>query len=680
MFLWLIAGFLGLAALAASGGSRRKLVFYVAPDGNDRWSGTKPRPLANGSDGPFATLEGARNALRELKASEGLSAPVEVRLRGGTYFLRRPFVLRAQDSGTPECPITYCAARGQKPVISGGVPIGGWQSVTVNGKKAWAADLPQVREGKLYFRELWVNGERRLRPRLPRRKWTNFDGLLDVKADTPWQQGQTRARFKPGDIKRWRNLNDVEVVFVTLWRESRLPIASVDLRRRIVRFAKASTTRLTEDFTTNPGRYWVENVFEALDRPGLWYLDRGEGRLYYVPRRGEKPDEAEVIAPRLTHVLEVRGCARGRNPVHDVHFRGLTFSHVEWELPEDQSGASQAAVNVPGAVRLQGAERCSFTDCTVAHVGTYAIEFTKACRDNLVRGCHLHDLGAGGVKIGHGSERTTVSDCVIHDGGHLFPSAVGVWIGDSPDNVVAHNLIHHFYYTGVSVGWTWGYGKSKATGNRVEFNHIHHIGQGVLSDMGGIYTLGVSPGSVLRHNLIHDVESYAYGGWGLYPDEGTSYMLIENNVVYRTKTGGFHQHYGRENIVRNNIFAFARLGQIQRTRVEDHDSFIFQRNIVYWDRGPLLHGNWSEVRAQFDRNVYWRRGGKKFDFAGRTLEQWQELGQDRHSLIADPGFANPEEGDFSLPPDSPALKVGFRPLDVSKVGPRARWLPSDLKE
>jgi hypothetical protein len=275
------------------------------------------------------------------------------------------------------------------------------------------------------------------------------------------------------------------------------------------------------------------------------------------------------------------------------------------------------------------------------------------------------------VKIGHGSSHTVVSDCQIGDGGHIFHSAVGVWIGDSGHNRVVHNHIHDFYYTGVSVGWTWGYGKSNATHNIVEWNHIHDLGKGVLSDMGGIYTLGISPGTKLRYNLIHDVQSYSYGGWGIYPDEGSTHILIENNIVYRTKTGGFHQHYGRENLVRNNIFAFAREGQIQRTRVEEHDSFIFQRNIVYWDTGPLLHGNWTEVRARFDRNCYWRVGGKCFDFAGRKLEDWQALGQDRNSIMADPGFAAPKQGDFTLPPDSPAVvRLGFRPIDLSKVGPR----------
>jgi hypothetical protein len=378
----------------------------------------------------------------------------------------------------------------------------------------------------------------------------------------------------------------------------------------------------------------------------------------------------EVIAPKLEQLVRLIGQPEAGLWVEHLHLRNLTFAHAEWTLPPDQSGDGQAAVSVPGAVYFQGARWCSLRGCTVAHVGTYAVELGQGCEKNQIVRCTLRDLGAGGVKVGHDSSATTVSDNEIGDGGHYFHSAVGVWIGHSGDNRIVHNHIHDFYYTGVSVGWSWGYAPSKAVRNRVEYNHIHDLGKGVLSDMGGIYTLGVSPGTRLRYNHIHDVTSHAYGGWGLYTDEGSSGILLENNVVYRTKTGGFHQHYGQENVVQNNVFALAKEGQLQRTRIEEHLSFTFQRNIVYWTAGPLLTSNWKDGHFQMDYNLYYLASGEPFDFAGLSFEEWQKTGQDVHSVIADPLFVDPEHGDFTLRPDSPALALGFQPIDLSQVGPR----------
>ena len=247
------------------------------------------------------------------------------------------------------------------------------------------------------------------------------------------------------------------------------------------------------------------------------------------------------------------------------------------------------------------------------------------------------------------------------------------------------NEICDFFYSGVSVGWSWGYAPSSAHHNLVEYNHIHHLGCGQLNDMGGIYTLGVSPGTCLYHNLIHDVLCYSYGGWGLYTDEGSTGIIMENNVVYRVTDGAFHQHYGKENIVRNNVLAFsATAGQIRRSRQEKHVSFILQRNIIYSRGVPMLAGNWSDRGFQLDYNCYWDASGRQPKFPGNVgFPQWQTKGQDAHSIVADPTFVNTASYDFRLQPDSPALKLGFQPIDVGQsglVGP-ADWvaLPKTVK-
>jgi len=236
---------------------------------------------------------------------------------------------------------------------------------------------------------------------------------------------------------------------------------------------------------------------------------------------------------------------------------------------------------------------------------------------------------------------------------------------------VAHNEISDLYYTGVSVGWVWGYGPSVSRDNRIESNHIHHVGQGLLSDLGGVYTLGLSPETVVRNNVIHHVEGHDKG-WGLYTDEGSTGIAIENNLVYCTSHGGFHQHYGREHVVRNNVLALGREAQVVRSSDEPHRSFTFERNIVYYRTGELLSSVWSggTDRITLDHNLYWDADGSPPRFPAGDLEAWQERGFDRHSRVADPRFEDPDHDDFRLKADSPAGALGFRPLNLAAIGPR----------
>jgi hypothetical protein len=226
-------------------------------------------------------------------------------------------------------------------------------------------------------------------------------------------------------------------------------------------------------------------------------------------------------------------------------------------------------------------------------------------------------------------------------------------------------------------GWTWGYGPSQCHDNTIAYNNIHLLGQQVLSDLGGIYTLGISPGTTIHHNRFYDIDYFYYGGWGIYFDEGSTGIIAENNLIYNTHGGCFHQHYGENNTFRNNILAFDKSQQIARTRPEDHLSFTFEHNLVYYREGSLLGGNWTWAGGNyaFDANCYWDVSGRPITFDGLTLEEWRsQRGQDLHSLIADPLFVDPDHGDFTLQPGSPALGLGFVPFDLETTwaAPRGR--------
>ncbi len=549
-------------------------VFHVAFEGSDANPGTQDRP--------FATLSRARDAVRgALRQTE--SGDITVLVHQGTYHVEEPLVLGPEEGGDGQRKVIYAAFGGEVPVISGGQPITGWKK---HPDGTWTAQVPAVRSGGWQFRELFVNGRRATRARHPN------DGFLRV--DQVGKDRRTSFRYRDGDVHRWADMDGIELVFLHDWSISRLPIRSIDQANRTLavkhQIGGPSPWAAMDWFEKQP-RYYLENSKAFLDAPGEWFLDPNTGVVSYRPRSGETIDRVSIVAPVAEQLLVVRG--DGDRRVKNVHFVGLAFEHAAWMPPEGvywgrqagtywtvsaKQGESDHREADPAAVQFELAESCRFADCRVRHVGRSAIWLGRTCRGCEIVGTTVCDAGANGIMIGEGKARLVegkpwwevvpgeaasgnrVANCLVEQCGRELFGAVGIWVGLAGNTEIVHNEIRHVPYTGVSVGWMWWNPRERdeprntpSRENVVADNHIHHVMQ-ILSDGGGIYTLGKQPGSALRGNLIHDVPTNAGRAEsnGMFLDQGTGLFLIAENVIYQIARSPLRFHKGWINTVRGN--------------------------------------------------------------------------------------------------------------------------------
>jgi hypothetical protein len=683
--------------------------FFVAPNGNDAWPGSLAQP--------FATVDRARRAATALKAHVS-GRTITVLIRNGTYYLPSTWTFTSQDSGTSTTPILYANYPGETPVISGGQRITGW---TRNGDGSWQSTLPSGR----YFSQLWVNGARRYRPRTTPTGYLFITGEYSTTGSTTVVNEFSYSTKVAGGVPpKMANLSDVDVIVFEAWDVPRMRIASLNpTTSRIVTTAALPKQSFFTGFI--PGhRFLLENVKEAFKLPGQWYLDRPTSMLKYIPVTGESPTQTPVVAPHLQTILKA-------NNLSYVTFQGLTFAHSDWQIGAGGYLSGQGDSRAPAALSIISSTGVVFEADTIAHTGGYGIEFQGTgipggatpylaqFRDGLIS-----DTGAGGIRVGgvaicSGPNRHTnanvpqyiyIGNNLITGGGRVGVVGWGMQVGNAHHILIEHNEISDFYNTGIGVGYDWGYACSVAHDDVVQFNSIHNLGQGITSDLGGVYYLsGINTGNKVLNNVVHDIDHDpygGYGGWGLYLDGGATQILVANNLVYRTTDASLHLNsWGgappnpppTPNIFRNNILAYGAMGAMDRHNDTNFLSMVFENNIFYYDMASIQYGYWyCEGKPtctnyfQLDSNIYFNKSisggqpsapffsthyaapnsGQQPPKTPLTFTQWQATGEDRQSLFANPQFVNPTPGvdNFTLGSNSPASSIGFAPFDPRQAG------------
>lgn len=490
--------------------------------------------------------------------------------------------------------------------------------------------------------------------------------------------GKQAFRYAKSDLPRpWANPKEIEVHIFPAWGwvNAILTLDRIDDATCTAHIASPNSQELWLG-----NRYFFENVAEELDAPGEWYLDRATGQVRYRPQE-EDFEKAGVVGSALDRVIEIKGDAEKRRLAGYLRFSGLTISHTEYTSPGGYYSQCDAAI------QMECATKCVIERCRFLNVGGHAVCLTKQCAENRIEHNEVAHAGEGGFLL-TGSEadqptKNVVSNNHIHHCGEIYKHVSGVYLTPGSDNTISHNLIHHMPRYGVSM-------KVGAHRNIVEFNRIDHTNL-ETNDTGAIETLGrdkALTGNIIRFNMISDVVGLKttpegdiqspFYTWGIYLDDYSSGTTVYGNIVCRTYLGGVMIHGGWENVVENNIFINGKTTQIYLSNIRGsmRDNKLLRNIVCYEDPDAVLinAGGWVEKPvSESDSNIYWHDGQDltvvlpKVEPA-RSWEAWKELGFEKNSIVADPRFVEPGKDNYQLEADSPALKLGFKPIPVEEIG------------
>ncbi len=639
------------------------------------------------------------DSVNPLKSANqfGGNETVTLTLHGGDYRISELCSFTEADRDN----VIFKAAEGEKVRITGDRAVTDWKTTTVNGVRAFEASACGERITGLFSdsREL-VNA------RLPESgyfyvKSLNDDDTLWTEETTLWADGTLGQRSFNADLndidKAPSNMNDVTVHIPHKWHDEVTGMSGFDAATGRISMVKYAAMTIFEN-----DRFCLENVKDELDKPGEWCFDSSEDRIYYIPFEGEKADSLKLYATGTAEIINIDGCS-------NLTFEGICFENTGWEYADKKyctinvstwtegldMDMPQGAIDVCGAVYVKNSDNIHFKNCEFRNIGTTAVKFADNTSFCSVENCVFDKIGASAVFIGgqncsvDSSERThdiNIKNNIISNYGLQFHSAPGVIITYCDTGDVANNEIHDGYYSGISCGWMWLFGDHITRQIRLRDNLIYNIGKGMMSDLGGIYMLGIQTGTQITGNVIHDVLCYqgpeGYAGDGIYTDAGASEMIIKNNLVFNCSSSGLNATIARNNSITNNIVAFCGESIVNPGGTIQYFTSMnnYNGNIFLTDNKVPVYSDLEGIEKLIDnRNVMWdcTYGGELY-FSPRRADsadvmifsQAANKGYVNTSKAADPLFNDARNYDFTLSKDSPALKgdIGFKTWDYSKAG------------
>jgi len=562
---------------------------WVSPEGTANGDGTAAKPVSD--------LVTARRIARELRRLKdpSITNGIHIILKGGNYYLTEPIVFRPEDSGTKQSPTIIMAAKGENPVLNGGVTISGWkrQQGAVKGLpqeatgKVWVADIPTVGGRRLELRQLWVDGVKA--QRASTQGDNDLPRILSV-------DKQNEILWIPKPKFRTDNIKQLEFNILQWWSIAYLRVMDIKIKgdSAAVRFHQPESRVEFEhpwprpyidekkDKNGNSAFYFV-NAIELLNREGEWYADIDNGKIWYYPLKGQDMSKATVTAPYLESLVKLQGTVD--NPVQNIHFYNTGFAYTAWKRPSEAGHVPLQAgfylteaykLRIPGtpdkahlenqgwvgrqpaAVELSYTGNTVFYRCSFSHTAATGIDYITGSYGDVVKGCLFTDIGGTAIQSGFfgndsfeahlpynpEDEREVCRNQyfisnLIDDATNEDWGCVGIGVGYAHDITIAHNEICNINYSGISIGWGWTKTITCMRNNLVHANYIHHFAKN-LYDVGGVYTLSAQPNTEISENRIedllkapytHDPDHYQY----IYFDEGSSYIRAINNYTEADK-------------------------------------------------------------------------------------------------------------------------------------------------
>ena len=567
-------------------------------------------------------------------------------------------------------------------VISGGVPVTGWTQVN---ETTYSATVPSLN----FVNQLFINDQRIVRTRVP----TNYSDYLHYAAllnDTT--MARYGFQYEPGQFD-YKSLVDAMVIVYHSWTESHHYIDRLITSNNTVIFSNPAGIPFGRFNELEARRFHIENLCEALVPNSFCFVNQTK-TIYLMTNGSYDPNKSQVITSVNETVVSIASNDMN-NPVEDIILDNIAIQHGAWNINRTQPAEDVSAEFLTSvALFMANATSIMISNMEISHTGSFGIRIKEGTSNINVINSLITDMGAGGIWIG---DLTTpipmtpklhkILSSEISYGGNVFPSGGGINIRYASDIVIADNTIHHLRYNGISVGNS-GY-RVVAKNIIIQGNYVHNTGQHVLNDQSGIYTVGIQPGTIITNNVVKNIFTYSGLMWGIYLDDGSSEIVVSNNVVYNTGWAAMSQKFGANNTIINNVFARASLwppphpgdrmsdGDVHIHLAENHTAWTYTRNIVYDTYQGANHSAYmawyTDIIAPFYSNVYFNPYGTLLLFGPNvTFAEWQESGQDNGSVIADPLFA----GDvnqcdfFTVQANSPAVKLGF--VNITKL---PQWTP-----